>query len=439
MAQGRLTETWSQRAAAALGAAAPVAGAALLVAALSGCSAFSGNARLAQTEASGDGVLRIGMLLDNTGAQAYLNDAQEAAVQLAIHEANAAGGHKGRQIEFIQPTVTPDTASAARQLVSAKADVVIGPTDSSRAPAAIDVLDKAKTVLISPANLDPALSGYGSGYYFRTAPSLTAEGAALVAVAKDENASSVAILRQKGTYGQEVGDVVASAAKAAGVAEKGSAEFTGHDAGSAAAAARAAGAGSVVVVARDDAQAVLAQVHDAGVPGSKILLADGAVAQYGTGLAGGALDGARGVVPGLFPSTAFQTAMLQQAPGLKDMTFAAEAYDAAALAILAAGAAQDDAGASIASHLISVSGGSATQQGSGQQGSGPQGSVQRTKCAALADCLALELKGTAIDYDGQSGPIAFDANGDITTANFTVMGYGPDNMAHQAETQAVAR
>ncbi|WP_231567684.1 ABC transporter substrate-binding protein [Sinomonas humi] len=411
------------------------AGAVLVaVLALSACSAFSTNARLAQTEASGDGVLRIGMLLDNTGASAFLNEAQQAAVELAIQQANAAGGHKGRPIEFLQPSVTSDTGAAARQLVAAKADVVIGPTDSSRAPAAIDVLDKAKTVLISPANLDPALSGYRSdGYYFRTAPSETAEGAALVNVAKSKDATSVAVLRQKGTYGQDLGDAVATAAKAAGLAEKGSGEFTGHDARAAAAAAQAAGAGAVVVVARDDAQAVLAQVHDASVPGSKILLADAAVAQYGTGLAGGALDGASGLVPGLFPSAAFETEILRQSPGLKDMTFAAEAYDAAALAILAAGEAQDDAGTSIASHLIGVSGGTASGAAT-LKGSGP-----RTKCTALADCLGLESKGKPIDYDGQSGPIAFDANGDITTANFTVMSYGADNRSHQAGTQTVAR
>ncbi|WP_138444593.1 ABC transporter substrate-binding protein [Sinomonas susongensis] len=412
------------------GAALAAASALLAALALSACSVFATNARLARTEASGDGVLRIGMLLDNTGGQAYLNNAQQTAVELAIQQANSAGGHKGRPIEFIEPSVTSDTAAAARQLVAAKADVVIGPTDSSRAPAAIDVLDKAKTVLISPANLDPALSGYSSGgYYFRTAPSETAEGAALVALAKEGDAKSIAVLRQKGTYGQTVGDAVAGAAKAAGLAEKGSGEFTGHDAGAAAAAAQAAGTGAVVVVARDEAQAVLAQVHDAGVPGPKLLLADGAVAQYGTGLAGGALDGARGVVPGVFPGSAFQTEILKLSPGLRDMTFAAEAYDAAALAILAAAEAQDDAGASIASHLIAVSGGTAGAQGSGG----------RTKCTALADCLALESKGKTVDYDGQSGPIAFDANGDITTASFTVMGYGADNMAHQAGTQAVAR
>lgn len=405
-----------------------VATALALAAGIAGCSATSGNARLAQTEASGDGVLRIGLLLDNAGGQAFLNDTQRAAVELAVQQANAAGGHKGRPIELIPPNPSTDTAATARDLVAAKADVVIGPTDSSHAPAAIDVLDKAKVVLISPANLDASLSNYPSGgYYFRTAAPETSEGAALVALAKAAGSRSVAILRQKGSYGKTVGDAVASAAAGAGLAEKGSSEFSGHDARSAAAAATAAGADSVVVVARDEAQAVLAQVHDGGVPGSKLVLSDGTVGQYGTGLASGALDGAQGAVPGAFPSSEFQTEVLKQAPDLKDMSFAAEAYDAAALAILAAGAAQDDAGASIASHLIAVSGGTASGQG------------QRTKCTVLAECLGLEAKGTAIDYDGQSGPVAFDANGDVTAANFTVFRFGADNRARMVSTQAVAR
>lgn len=401
-----------------------------LAAGLAACGAGAGNARLAHTEASGDGVLRVGLLLDNSGSQVYLNDAQRAAVELAVQQANLAGGHKGRPIELIPPAPSTDTAEAARQLVAAKADVVIGPTDSSHAAGAIDVLDKAKTVLISPANFDDELSNYPSGgYYFRTSPTESSEGAALAAVAKSGNAKRVAVLRQKGSYGQVVGGVASSSATASGMAEAGSGEFTGHDARAAASAALAAGADAVIVVARDDPQAVLAQVHDAGVPGSKLVLSDGLIAKYASGLASGALDGARGLVPGLYPSAAFQTDMLKQAPSLIDMTFAPEAYDAAALAILAAGAAQDDGGPSIASHLIAVSGGTPGVTDPGK----------RQKCTVLADCLALESKGTPIDYDGQSGPIAFDQDGGVTTANFTVFRYSADNTARQAGTQAVAR
>ena len=58
-----------------------VATALALAAGIAGCSATSGNVRLAQTEASGDGVLRIGLLLDNAGGQAFLNYALSTQAQ----------------------------------------------------------------------------------------------------------------------------------------------------------------------------------------------------------------------------------------------------------------------------------------------------------------------------------------------------------------------
>jgi hypothetical protein len=52
-------------------------------------------------------------------------------------------------------------------------------------------------------------------------------------------------------------------------------------------------------------------------------------------------------------------------PGLKDVSFAAEAYDAVTVAALAAARAQDDAGRSIAANLIAASGG--TVEGSARE------------------------------------------------------------------------
>ena len=52
-------------------------------------------------EASGDGTLRIGLILDNTGRRHFLNAPQLAAAKLAVKEINAAGGHKGRPVELL--------------------------------------------------------------------------------------------------------------------------------------------------------------------------------------------------------------------------------------------------------------------------------------------------------------------------------------------------
>jgi neutral amino acid transport system substrate-binding protein len=395
--------------------------AAALLLALAGCAgAAGGNARLDTVEASGDGVLRIGMILDNAGEQSFLNDAQRAAAEVAVKDINAAGGHKGRPVEFIIGA-GEDTGAQARNLVDGKADVVIGPTDSSHAAAAIDVLSAARTPLISPANSAAALSTYNSrGYYFRTAAADVAQASVLVKLAKDSGAKNIAVIHQDSAYGKDVSAAVAGAATAAGLETVSTSAFKPGAAQKSAAAARAATPDAVILIARDDAQGALAELNNAGLSGAKIILSDGAFAQYGSGLGSKALDGARAVVPGVFASAAFQARLLEVNPALKDLSFAAEAFDAVNIAALAAAVADDDAGRSVAANLITVSGGTSGGQDAGQPGKA---------CLSYGDCLAVLKTGAKINYDGESGPVAFDSHGDITTANFMVFTYGADNRA----------
>ncbi|WP_222123012.1 hypothetical protein, partial [Staphylococcus epidermidis] len=83
---------------------------------------------------------------------------------------------------------------------------------------------------------------------------------------------------------------------------------------------------------RDGAQGAIAELNNAGLSGKKLILSDGAVNQYGSGLGSRALDGARGILPGTFASAHFQGELVSVDPELKDMTFAAETYDAVNLA-----------------------------------------------------------------------------------------------------------
>lgn len=405
------------------------AGAALLLA-LTGCGGAAGNARVESAEASGDGTLRIGLIQDNTGAQAFLNDSQLAAAQLAVKEINAAGGHKGRPVDLVVGA-GDGTRAQATMLAAAKADVVIGPTDSSHAAAAIDVLSPARVPLISPANSAAGLSHYKSGgYYFRTAAADIAQASVLVKLAKDGGAKRLAVVHEDNAYGKDVAAAVAAAAKDDGLDDSSASAFKPGEAGKAVAAAKAAKPDAVVLIARDDAQGAIAELNNAGLSGKQIILSDGAFAQYGSGLGSKALDGARAVVPGVFPSVDFQARLVAVNPALKDLSFAAETYDAVNLAVLAAAKADDDAGRSIAANLIAVSGGVA----------GGQSAAPATKpCLSYADCLAVLKTGAGINYDGESGPVAFDSNGDITTANFMVFTYGADNRAVLSGREAAGR
>ncbi|MCA4133813.1 ABC transporter substrate-binding protein [Arthrobacter sp. M4] len=402
---------------------------------LSACSAPSGNVRVNGAGAEGDATLRVGLILDNTGSGTFLNAAQIAAARLAIQEVNAAGGHKGRNVELLPSTLSQDTAAQARALVDAKADVVIGPTDSSRAPAAVDVLARAKIAVISPANTAAGLSSYNSaGFYFRTAASDVAQGGVLAALAGSSGAKRIAILREGGSYGKDVGGATKSALAGAGAETVADVEFTPGKATAAVDRVKAATPDAVVLVARQGAQGALAELNNAGLSGSKILLSDGAVRQYGAELGSGALNGARGVMPGVFPSADFQNRLVAIDPGLKDMTFAAETYDAVNLAAIAAAAAQDDAGSSIAAWLTTISGGSVNQAVAGTSPQSP-----RTACATYKECLSVLSSGGTPDYEGQSGPINFDDHGDITSASYMVFTYAGDNKASLTGTRSVGK
>ncbi|XAS69632.1 ABC transporter substrate-binding protein [Micrococcaceae bacterium Sec5.7] len=408
---------------------------ALAVLAVSACAGPAGNARLESVDASGDGTLRIGLILDNTGKQGFLNASQLAAAKLAVQEINAAGGHKGKPVELLPETVGEDTAAQAKALVGAKADVVIGPTDSSRAPAAIDVLSKAKITLISPANTAAGLSKYKSGgYYFRTGAADVAQAPVLVKLAKDGGAKKLAVVYEAGGYGTDVSNAVTASAKDAGLDSVTAAEFKPGEAQGAAAAAKAAAPDAVVVVAREGAQGAIAELNNAGLSGKKIILSDGAYNQYGSGLGSNALDGAKAIVPGVFPSAHFQAELVAVDAGLKDMTFAAETYDAVNLAALAAALADDDAGTSIAASLIAVSGGTGEDENASQQ-SGDGARV----CKTYKECRDAMKAGKAADYDGESGLIRFDANGDVTSASYMVFTYGADNNAKMSGSETAAR
>ncbi len=393
---------------------------------LAACSGQAGNARLGTVDASGDGTLRIGLILDNTGQQAFLNASQLAAAKLAVREINAAGGHKGRPVELLPERISDDTAAQAKELVAAKADVVIGPTDSSRAPGAIDVLANAKVAIISPANAAQGLSHYRSGgYYFRTSAADVAQASVLVKLAKDGGARTIAVVHEEGSYGKDVSVAVAGAAKAAGLGIVSDAAFTPGQAQQAAAAAKAAGPDAVVLVAREGAQGAIAELNNAGLAGKKLVLSDGAIKQYGSALGSKALDGARGVLPGVFPSAHFQGELVAVDPDLKDMTFAAETYDAVNLAAIAAASAADDAGSSIAAQLMAVS---------GQPGTGGA-----EVCRSYKECADAIRAGKPADYDGESGRIGFDANGDVTSANYMVFTYAADNRAKMSGSETAAR
>ena len=135
---------------------------------------------------------------------------------------------------------------------------------------------------------------------------------------------------------------------------------------------------------------------------------DGNLANYDKDFPKGTLKGVKGTLPGVVAGDEFKARLTAIKPDLTEFAYSPESYDATILVALAAQAAGDDAGESIASKMQEVSKGGA-------------------KCTSFKDCLALLKDGKDIDYNGVSGPVEFNDKGDPSKATIGIYQYGADN------------
>jgi len=112
---------------------------------------------------TGDGVLKIGDMTPLSGPLASFAKAQAAGVELAVSEANAAGGYNKVPVEVLHrsagdgdPAVTD--ASFA-DLLARGVDVIIAPASASVLAQLAPLAQKAGIALIAPASADNAPSG----------------------------------------------------------------------------------------------------------------------------------------------------------------------------------------------------------------------------------------------------------------------------------------
>lgn len=115
----------------------------------------------------------VGMLAPLTGAAARFGQSQRDAVQLAISEANAAGGIGGRPIELVieDTRSEPPTAVTAFTRISQRPEVVavFGSAASLDVPAYLPQVDPAGIPHLVPVAVLPSITEKGSRWTFRSA------------------------------------------------------------------------------------------------------------------------------------------------------------------------------------------------------------------------------------------------------------------------------
>jgi branched-chain amino acid transport system substrate-binding protein len=365
----------------------------------------------------GDGTLKIGTLLPQTGSLAFLGPPEFAGVDLAIKDINDAGGVNGTQVEKVDSDsgdTSTDTASQSTdRLLSNNVDAIIGAASSSVSLSVIDKIVGSGVVQVSPANTSDEFTTYDDkGLYFRTAPPDVLQGRVLGDLILADGNASVGIMALQDSYGTGLADNATKSIEAGGgqvvetvVYDPKAASFS-TEVGK----MKAADPEAIAVIAFDETKKSVPELVKQGIgpDTKKIYFVDGNLANYDKDFDQGTLEGVKGTLPGVVADDSFKTRIEEVAPGLDEFAYAAESYDATILVALAAQAAGDDSGESIASKMQDVSAGG-------------------TACTSFADCLALLEDGEDIDYNGVSGPVEFNDAGDPSQASVGIYEYGADN------------
>jgi ABC-type branched-subunit amino acid transport system substrate-binding protein len=176
---------------------------------------------------AGDGTLKLGGLLPQTGSLAFLGPPEFAGLELAIADINAAGGALGKPVEYSpgdSGDTSTDTASqTADRLLGEGVDAIIGAASSSVTLTVIDKITAAGVVQFSPANTSLKLVDYPDhSLYFRDAPPDDLQGNVIAQLVIDDGNQSAYILALDDAYGTSLQGVIEGALKAGGVEVLGS-------------------------------------------------------------------------------------------------------------------------------------------------------------------------------------------------------------------------
>jgi branched-chain amino acid transport system substrate-binding protein len=407
--------SFSRRNRKAAAAVATLAAAALV---LSGCAATGDGGA-----AGGELTLKIGTALPQTGNLAFLGPPEEAGVALAIKEINEAD--KGIQVE-VEWGDSGDTDNKAYEteiprLLNAGVKAILGAASSGTSLQFIDQVVGAGVIQFSPANTSAALTTYDDkGLYFRTAPSDVLQGEVLGNLIAADGHEKIAMIVLNDSYGTGLAQFTTEAFEAAGGEVLAAPTYNTGDTNFSAQISEvlAVSPDAIVLITFEEVKTIIPALVSQ-FPADKLYFVDGNLANFSEDFEPGTLTGAKGTLPGLDIETipAFLESMNANwvAEGNPDLggvySYGPESYDAVVLLAIAALAAGSVEGVDMAAKLQEVSGGS---------GGG-------TKCTSFAECADIINGGGVADYDGVSGPITFDENGDPTEASIGVYVYQDDN------------
>lgn len=360
--------------------------------------------------------LRLGLLLSLSGGLAKQGSAMQDSARLLVETANSCKGVVGQAVQLF---AEDDRASAAggqvgmmRLIESHHVGAVIGAIGSEVSNAAVDVAVENQVLQISPASAnsvltDRSLKGELRGFWYRTMSPDRLQGEALAKVSQQRGFQTVSILASNNDSGNSIARSFQDTFKQTGGVSEYS-DFYNPDASAYEVnwiPAFSANPDAVLIVAEPDVGSqILKAAAELGYWGgnTKVLLTssmktDTLAEQVGQSIDGRYIaSGVIGVAPKMDrPSLTQFRELYQKKYGREPGLYEANTWDAAAIIVLAAEAAQGTTGQDIKPKIAQVA--------------NPPGIEVNDLCQALA----FVREGKDINYQGVSSVTDFNAAGDV--------------------------
>ena len=361
--------------------------------------------------------LRVGLLLNFSGESGRAAD-RARGFDLAIKHVNEAGGVFGQPVETVRAdsTLDPEVAAAEAQRLIEEEGVhaLVGPSTSANS---LVVIEKATRPLniptISPSATSPLLTGADDGdFFFRTALSDVAQGPVLARVTRERGFDNVGLIYRNDAWGQGLADSFMGA-------WTGAISFVSIEPGAPTHLPElewmaAEGTQALVVIAfNTEGVTIMREASDNGLY-DRFALGDALVgAEVLSGLGGdfdGEMWGTTADAPtGSASEQTWEAAYIEEYGALPESAYVKAAYDATIALALAAQSAGSFDGAAIRDHLRIVGAAPGVEAIAGATG--------------VSAALSALRDGEAIDYDGASTTLDWDANGDLTGGHIGVWRY----------------
>lgn len=361
--------------------------------------------------------ITIGMVMELTGPAGAYGQAGAKSVEMAFRDINEAGGVLGCQLV----TDTRDSQSQgnvavdqATQLVNIKqVPVIIGGIISSVSiPILTSVTAAAGVVQVSPASSSPTLTqlardGKTGGFFFRTITSDALQGIAAAKYAMDSGMTNMALIHVNNDFGLNMAREFSAAYTALGGVITSTTPYNENQPNYGAEVTAAMGGDPealyLISYPVDGATIARAWISQGGP--QKFLLNDGMNStDFITAVGPEYLEGAYGTSSGTTETAStkyFYDNYAAMSGGIEPSAPAADRpYDAGAIVGLAVAKAGKAEAVAIRDAIRDVV--------------DPTGEVIFAGPEEFKKALALIAEGKAINYQGVTGSVAFDENGDIS-------------------------